>query len=163
MGTLLSQLMVSHLITSGRPSINVAEFVLEIGVQSRARGLILGHDLPPIDTGDFSYRILIPGSVLLDDPELRDLISQPWVSSWCGPDAHVIGYPVRGGEIYNVVCCCAGRSMQDRPLAANETKAVVDNNTELVRRFQDWEPRVRKIVGYAKKVCLVIYPCLREY
>ena len=43
--------------------------------------------------------------------------------------------------------------MQDRPLAANETKAIVDNNTELVRRFQDWEPRVRKIVGYAKNVC----------
>ncbi|KAJ9145142.1 FAD/NAD(P)-binding domain-containing protein [Pleurostoma richardsiae] len=120
------------------------------GVQSKARALIVGHELPPIDTGDFSYRILIPGNVILADPELRDLVSDPWVSSWCGPDAHVIGYPVRGGEVYNVVCCCAGRSMQDRPLAANETKAVFDSNAELVRRFKDWEPRVRKIVDYAK-------------
>lgn len=42
--------------------------------------------------------------------------------------------------------------MQDRPLAANETKAVFDSNAELVRRFKDWEPRVRKIVDYAKNV-----------
>ncbi len=54
--------------------------------------------------------------------------------------------------MYNVVCCCAGRSMQDRPLEANETKAVFDSNAELVRRFKDWEPRVKKIVDYAKNV-----------
>jgi salicylate hydroxylase len=131
-------------------------------VQSKTRALIAGYELPPIDTGDFSYRILIPGDVILADPELRDLVSNPWVSSWCGPDAHVIGYPVRGGEVYNVVCCCAGRSMQDPPMAANETKAVFDSNAELVRRFKDWEPRVRKIVDYAKNVSLASsVSCLR--
>ncbi|RFU32114.1 hypothetical protein B7463_g4229, partial [Scytalidium lignicola] len=117
------------------------------GVLSTARKQVLGHELPPIDTGDISYRILIPGSVMLADPELRDLVSQPWVSSWCGPDAHVIGYPVRGGEIYNVVCCCAARSMKDAPHTGNETKIVIQSNEELIRRFADWEPRVKKIVS----------------
>lgn len=79
-------------------------------------------------------------------------MSQPWVSSWCGPDAHVIGYPIRGGEIYNVVCCCSERSMQDDKLDDGETKIVISDNGELVRRFANWEPRVRKIVNLAGKV-----------
>lgn len=122
------------------------------GVFSTARTQVLGYELRPIDTGDISYRILIPGSVILADPELRDLVSQPWVSSWCGPDAHVIGYPVRGGEVYNVVCCCAAKSMRDQPHTGNDTKIVIKSNEELVRRFSDWEPRVRKLVGLAGKV-----------
>lgn len=127
------------------------------GVQSKAREQILGRKLPPIDTGDTSYRILIPGEVLLADPELRDLISQPWVSSWCGPDAHVIGYPVRGGEVYNVVCCCAAKSMQDTAMEEGETKIIINDNSELVRRFSGWEPKVRKIVGHAAKVCCRVF------
>lgn len=122
------------------------------GVQSSARREFQGRDLRPVDTGDISYRILVPGEHMLADPELRDLVSQPWVSSWCGPDAHVIGYPIRGGEIYNVVCCCSERSMRDGKLADGETKAVIPDNGELVRRFEGWEPRVRKIVGLAGKV-----------
>lgn len=74
------------------------------------------------------------------------------MSSWCGPGAHVIGYPVRGGEIYNVVLCCSARSMQDTAFQEGETVLVIDNNQELVRRFADWEPCVRKIVDHAKTV-----------
>ncbi|KAF2095556.1 FAD/NAD(P)-binding domain-containing protein [Rhizodiscina lignyota] len=121
------------------------------GVQSKARTLFQGHELPPIDTGDISYRILIPGQDVLADPELRDLLSQPWVTSWCGPDAHVIGYPIRGGEIYNVICCCSARSMRDQKFVGDETKLVISDNEELVRRFAGWEPRVRKIVSLAGK------------
>ena len=123
-----------------------------VGVQSSARNEFQGHELLPNDTGDISYRILVPGEHMLSDPDLRDLISQPWVSSWCGPDAHVIGYPIRGGEIYNVVCCCSEKSMQDQKLEDGKTKIVISDNGELVRRFSDWEPRVKKIVGLAGKV-----------
>ena len=69
-------------------------------MQSKARTPFQGHVLDPADTGDIVYRILIPGEQILADPDLRDLVSQPWVSSWCGPQAHVIGYPVRGGEAH---------------------------------------------------------------
>lgn len=123
-----------------------------IGVQSKGREHIIGHSLPPIDTGDIVYRILIPGSVVLADPELYELVSQPWVSSWCGPGAHVIGYPVRGGEVYNVVFCCDASSLQDEPMREGETKMVINNNAELVRRFADWCPEVRKLVSYPSKV-----------
>lgn len=83
---------------------------------------------------------------------MKELISQPWVTSWCGPEAHVIGYPVRGGEVYNVVFCCSETSMQDRPFKPGENKLVISDNTELRRRFSDWEPRVKKLVELSGKV-----------
>ena len=119
------------------------------GVQSEARAQILGHELPPQDTGDIAYRILIPGHVLMRDPELRDLVSQPWVTSWCGPDAHFIGYPVRGGEIYNIVACCASETVNDAKLQGIDSKVFVENNQELLRRFGDWEPRILKLCHLA--------------
>lgn len=121
-------------------------------MQSKARPLFQGHELPPTDTGDVVYRVLIPGQDILADPELRDLVSQPWVSSWCGPEAHVIGYPVRGGEIYNVVFCCSQKSMRDRPFDIGENKTVITSNQELIRRFADWEPKVKKIIDIAGQV-----------
>ncbi|ERT02257.1 salicylate hydroxylase [Sporothrix schenckii 1099-18] len=125
--------------------------VVADGVQSKAREAFQGHALPPVDTGDISYRVLVPGQDMLSDPAMRDLVSQPWVSSWCGPDAHVIGYPVRGGEIYNVVFCVSEATMHDQKLAENETKLVIADNAELVERFAAWEPRVRKLAALAGK------------
>ncbi|KAK7427366.1 hypothetical protein QQZ08_006135 [Neonectria magnoliae] len=125
--------------------------VVADGVQSKAREIFQGHPLPPTDTGDISYRILIPGQDMLSDPELRDLVSQPWVSSWCGAGAHVIGYPIRGGEIYNVVCCASEATMNDQKFAGGESRLLISSNKELVRRFSDWEPRVKKIVSMAGK------------
>ncbi|KAI5857329.1 FAD/NAD(P)-binding domain-containing protein [Durotheca rogersii] len=123
--------------------------VVADGVQSKARPLFHGRELPPTDTGDVSYRVLIPGQDILADPDLRDLVSQPWVSSWCGPEAHVVGYPIRGGELYNVVFCCSQKSMRDRPFDIGENKTVITDNRELIRRFAGWEPRVKKITDLA--------------
>jgi salicylate hydroxylase len=131
----------------------------DTGVQSKARTEFQGHELQPTDTGDISYRLLIPGQDILADPELRELVSQPWVSSWCGPDAHVIGYPVRGGEIFNVVFCCSEKSMQDQKFMDGETKLIVADNSELKRRFADWEPCVRKIIDLAGNVSN--YTCIK--
>lgn len=121
-------------------------------MQSEARAQILGRELPPQDTGDIAYRILIEGHVLMRDPELRDLVSQPWVTSWCGPDAHFIGYPVRGGEIYNIVACCASETVNDAKLQGIDSKIFVENNEELLRRFGDWEPRILKLCHLAGQV-----------
>ncbi|KAK4032113.1 hypothetical protein C8A01DRAFT_20779 [Parachaetomium inaequale] len=125
--------------------------VVADGAQSSARAEFQGHELPPTDTGDIVYRILIPAHELLSDPEMRDLISQPWVTSWCGPEAHVIGYPVRGGEVYNVVFCCSKTSMQDRPFQPGENKLVISDNSELLRRFAGWESRVQKLIALSGK------------
>lgn len=94
----------------------------------------------PRDTGDVAYRILIPGEDLLADPELSNLITDPCTTSWCGPDVHLVGYPIRNGELYNIVVCA--KSYNE---TTDEVWVVKGDNSELCERFASWEPRIQKL------------------
>lgn len=116
------------------------------GIKSIARPLLTGQEDRLRDTGDVAYRILIPGSKLLADPLLASLITEPSTTSWCGPDAHIVGYPIRDGELYNVVICATAADQGGYRFNPNEEAWVVKgDNSELCRRFAGWEPRVRKL------------------
>jgi salicylate hydroxylase len=71
------------------------------GVWSPLRQQLLGDGLPSF-TGHIAYRALV---VQADLP--AHLRSQD-VSVWMGAQAHVVSYPVRGGEYLNVVCLAEG-------------------------------------------------------
>ena len=71
------------------------------GVWSPLRQQLLGDGLPSF-TGHIAYRALVAQADL--PPHLR---SQD-VSVWMGSQAHVVSYPVRGGEYLNVVCLAEG-------------------------------------------------------
>lgn len=53
-------------------------------------------------TGDAAFRACIPLSAVTD-PELRSFMTDPVATRWMGPDRHVQGYPIRHGNIYNMV------------------------------------------------------------
>ena len=110
------------------------------GIKSICRPLLTGKPDVPRDTGDVAYRILIPGEKLLADPELADLITEPCTTSWCGPDAHLVGYPIRNGEMYNIVVCATSYNE-----TTDEVWVVKGDNSELCKRFSKWEPRVQKL------------------
>lgn len=110
------------------------------GIKSVARPLLTGRPDIPRDTGDVAYRILIPGEKLLADNDLADLINDPCTTSWCGPDAHLVGYPIRNGEMYNVVVCATSYNE-----TTDEVWVVKGDNRELCSRFSKWESRVRKL------------------
>ncbi|KAH8744383.1 salicylate hydroxylase [Diaporthe sp. PMI_573] len=110
------------------------------GIKSVARPLLTGRPDIPRDTGDVAYRILIPGERLLADDDLANLINDPCTTSWCGPDAHLVGYPIRNGEMYNVVVCATSYNE-----TTDEVWVVKGDNRELCSRFSKWEPRVRKL------------------
>jgi salicylate hydroxylase len=61
------------------------------GVKSIARKAI-GQAAEPHETGDTCFRAVIPGEVLLQDPELAPLVTNPGFEQWLGPDHHIIGY-----------------------------------------------------------------------
>lgn len=42
--------------------------------------------------------------------------------------------------------------MQDQPFKPGENKLAISDNSELRRRFADWEPRVKKLVEMSGKV-----------
>ncbi|KAJ5619446.1 hypothetical protein N7510_003430 [Penicillium lagena] len=110
------------------------------GIKSVCRPLLTGQPDIPRDTGDIAYRILIPSEKLLADPELAHLILDPCTTSWCGPDAHLVGYPIRNGEMYNIVVCATSYNE-----TTDEVWVVKGDNSDLCNRFASWEPKVRKL------------------
>jgi salicylate hydroxylase len=112
----------------------------QTGIKSIARPLLTGQPDIPRDTGDVAYRILIPGEKLLADPDLASLITEPATTSWCGPDAHLVGYPIRDGELYNIVVCATSYNE-----TTDEVWVIKGDNEELCTRFSKWEPRVQKL------------------
>ena len=76
--------------------------VIADGVWSNLRQQLLG-DGPPQMSGHLAYRTLVRQSDLPEHLRTQD------VSVWMGPKAHVVQYPVRGGEWLNVVCLTEGQ------------------------------------------------------
>jgi salicylate hydroxylase len=90
------------------------------GVWSPLRQQSLGDGLPTF-TGHIAYRALVAQADLPAHLRSQD------VSVWMGSQAHVVSYPVRGGEYLNVVCLAEGRLLDDD---ANNLEALQTWNAQ---------------------------------
>ena len=66
------------------------------GLWSRVRHAVV-DTLPPVPTGHLAYRGLVAASAL------PVALRVPRVLVWLGPRLHVVHYPVRGGDAFNLV------------------------------------------------------------
>ena len=76
------------------------------GIWSRTR-LRLLHDAPPRVTGHLAYRALVRQS------DLPAAWRTDVVSAWMGPRFHAVQYPVRGGDMQNLVIIVEGAAPDD--------------------------------------------------
>ncbi|KAH9207896.1 hypothetical protein DL95DRAFT_373775 [Leptodontidium sp. 2 PMI_412] len=115
------------------------------GYRSRARSEMLGCQDDPRPSGNSAYRALIPGAVMKSDPEMAEFMDMEnqTTFSWVGDGAHILGYPIRQGEFYNVV------STQTARKATGAQYVVPVDSSEFMERFQSWDP---KLVGILKKL-----------
>jgi len=90
------------------------------GVWSPLRQQLLGDGVPSF-TGHIAYRALVAQTDLPVHLRSQD------VSVWMGSQAHVVSYPVRGGEYLNVVCLTEGRLLDDE---ANHLQALQTWNAQ---------------------------------
>ena len=135
-----------------RPAVTTAEgevwacdlVVCADGIKSGVRDVINGSACTPVDTGDVAYRILVPAGPLLEDPETSHLVTEPWAMHWMGPEGHAVGYPLRGGELYNVIIDVTHATDLGGSMGLDEWRSEA-GNVELVERFKDWCPTVRKL------------------
>lgn len=116
------------------------------GIKSSVRDEINGEPCEPIDTGDSAYRILVDARPLLNDPSTRELVTDGWAMHWMGPECHCVGYPLRGGELYNIIIDITHSTDLGEPLGIDEWRSGADNSA-LVERFKDWCEPVRKLCG----------------
>ncbi|KAE8137664.1 salicylate hydroxylase [Aspergillus pseudotamarii] len=112
------------------------------GIKSTIRGHLLGEDTPSkaIPTGDAAYRIMLPRSAMEKDPELRKLVDEPQATRWLGPERHIIAYPVRKHELFNVVL------LHPDGHGVEESWTTKGSKEEMVDNYRGWDRRVRKLI-----------------
>ena len=66
------------------------------GLWSKVRGQMLGEGKPRV-SGHIAYRAVIP------TPEVPEHLRSNNVVLWAGPKTHLVHYPLRRGELYNLV------------------------------------------------------------
>ena len=76
------------------------------GLWSGTRLQLLG-DVPPRATGHLAYRALVPQDAL------PNALRTQQITAWLGPRLHVVQYPVRRGELQNLVVIIEGRAPED--------------------------------------------------
>ncbi|KAF9561912.1 FAD/NAD(P)-binding domain-containing protein [Agrocybe pediades] len=111
------------------------------GIHSRVRNVVVGSIDRPEPTGDAAYRAVVPSSELLKDPDLAPFV-EDGTNIWMGPKRHLVTYPLRNKELYNIVMAYPSPSTDEvtRPV----DPAIMRND------FIDFEPRARKLLALIK-------------
>lgn len=111
------------------------------GENSMCREALLGAAYPPRPSGRVANRILINIARLQQDPVLKDLVDQPNVHVWLGPDCQVVCYSLKGD--FNIVMNHAATDEEVKPGPQPASKESVRN------LLGGWEPRLSRLLDYA--------------
>jgi salicylate hydroxylase len=103
------------------------------GVHSAQRGALAG-DASARFTGLMAWRGVVPADRLA--PELRAPVGVNWV----GPGGHVITYPLRRGELLNVVV------IVEKPEWRGESWSDAGTHDEVHRDLAGWHPDLHRLI-----------------
>jgi len=117
------------------------------GLWSTTRELLLGHESPPVETGDLAYRATLSREEIeaLDDPEVKAIYDRQVVTVWLGPDKHCVFYPISQGKAYNLVLL----RPDNMPAGARTIQGTVD---EMRLSFEGWDMVLTKILSKISSV-----------
>lgn len=100
-------------VQTGQSEMVAAALVAADGIWSETRTTLTGAE-PPEKLGYVAFRAVVPMSEV--DPKLTPNA----VMLWCGPGYHMIHYPLRSGELFNVVAAFDYRFAGDEQLPLEE-------------------------------------------
>jgi 3-hydroxybenzoate 6-monooxygenase len=102
------------------------------GLWSRIRERVIG-DGPPRVSGHIAYR------AVLRREEVPEDLWRPDVVLWAGPKTHLVHYPLRRGELFNLVAVFHSDRYEEGWNAVGDVE-------ELMRRFQGQRPEVLRLL-----------------
>lgn len=114
------------------------------GLWSRCRESLLGTSDQPLPTGDLAYRIVLTLDQIKDE-DLRKFVSEPTLHFWIGPNAHVVGYSMKSGTLYNAVLLVP----DDLGEGVSRTSGSTD---EMKKLFDGWDPLLTRLLGCVETV-----------
>lgn len=107
------------------------------GLRSVARDILFDAD-PPVHSGHYALRALIPADRLDDRYTGRSTINH------VGPERLFLTYPVRGGELINIVALVRSKELVE------ESWNVLADPAELAARFEGWADYVTDAIAALK-------------
>jgi salicylate hydroxylase len=102
------------------------------GLWSKVREQMLGDGAPRV-SGHIAYRAVLPRAEVPDD------LWQNNVVLWAGPKTHLVHYPLRRGELYNLVAVFHSDRYE-------EGWDVFGDTEELRNKFADEQPEVKRLL-----------------
>ncbi|MCJ1402817.1 hypothetical protein MMC11_006038 [Xylographa trunciseda] len=145
-------------IEPSRPSIKLADgeqidcdlIIGADGLHSMCRELIPGQAQQPFFPGDLAFRIVLPKADLLESQDLIELTQTPAVHIFMGPDAHIVLYPLKGGELYNIVLLLSDEDFPKEVLEDRYDKEGDKLRLEWLRtRFSTWSREIKAVLAVA--------------
>lgn len=107
------------------------------GINSTVRESLFGVQ-PVRFTQQMAWRCIVPVECV---PTHVGISPDEYVG-WIGPDGHVICYPIRGGELYNIF---AGHVSDDW---VDESWAVASSVEELLAGYRGWHPALLEMLSH---------------
>jgi salicylate hydroxylase len=117
------------------------------GIKSTLRSLI--HPRIQLRSSINCYRAVIPGQLLLADPELSQFLESATI--WWGPNRSIVGIPIQNGQLFSLECTHPG----DTSTAGDWSKK---GDIKLMKEtFQDFEPLAVKLLAMVKAEDLLVW------
>jgi len=102
------------------------------GIHSTVRESLFGPDAPRF-TGKVCYRSVVRADAVRGEPPARDN------TTWLGPHGAIVLYPLRGGELINVVC------HHDDEHYRHETWITECERDEVLERYAGWHESLLRV------------------
>ena len=138
---------------SGRIQVNSGEcidgdlIIAADGIKSTIRGQMAArHGVVDrtIPTGDAAYRLVIPREKLRRDPELLKMVDTNNAIRWMGQGAHVVSYPVKNNQAYNMVLV----HPQKPGSGTKESWSNKGDKKEMLEVYKDWNHVLLRLLTY---------------
>ncbi|GAA5820051.1 hypothetical protein JCM11251_005463 [Rhodosporidiobolus azoricus] len=123
------------------------------GIKSAIRGKMMtrrGEVDETIPTGEAAYRVILKREQMEQDPQLKQLIDDPTAIRWIGPDAHIVAYPIKAHQAFNIVSTHISNTVGlTEDWTARASKEI------MLDRFNGWNDVLMKCLSLAPEGELV--------
>jgi salicylate hydroxylase len=117
------------------------------GIRSRTRKSILkDQDVEAVDSPNCAYRATVPANIMLSDPAIAHLMVDLNASCWIGHKRHIMAYPIRNGELYNMVLSHPGKASVGKWNEPGDLK-------EMKTHYSNFDPTITRVLEHVT-VCL---------
>jgi 2-polyprenyl-6-methoxyphenol hydroxylase-like FAD-dependent oxidoreductase len=107
------------------------------GIHSLIRAAVTAAPVPPTYSGNCAFRALVPAR------EAPAFARSPAQVLWLGPGHHLVHYPVRAGELINLVAFAPAGGYTTESWTATATGG------EFLAEFEGWDPRLTALIEAA--------------